>query len=105
MALSNAVVGARHTAQRITWQDADGDPLNLTGATLTGRRLNLESGIAAAVDGTLSVIDGPAGVFSWDYGENDVATAAVYQVQFTATFGGGEADKTLAELWEVFEAL
>ena len=35
MALSNAVQGARHTVQRITWQDADGDPLNLTGATLT----------------------------------------------------------------------
>ena len=51
MALSHAVQGARHTVQRITWQDADGDPLNLTGATLTGRRLDLATGTAAAVDG------------------------------------------------------
>ena len=39
MALSNAVQGATHTAQQITWADADGDPLNLTGATVTALSL------------------------------------------------------------------
>ena len=104
MALANAVQGARHTAQRITWQDADGDPLNLTGATLSGRRLDLATGTAAALDGTLVIVDAEAGVFTWDYGANDVAVGGVFNVQFTATFDG-EADRTLAELWEVHEAL
>ena len=41
MALSNAVQGARHTSQQINWVDGDGDPLNLTGATITARLLDL----------------------------------------------------------------
>ena len=36
MALSNAVQGATHTAQQITWVDGDGDPLQLR--QITGRR-------------------------------------------------------------------
>lgn len=104
MPLSNAVQGARHTPQRITWQDADGDPLNLTGATLSGRRLNLDTETAAALDGALSIVDGEAGVFAWAYGDSDVATAGAFRVQFVATYGD-KADKTLSELWVVEEAI
>ena len=105
MALSNAVQGATHTAQRLTWVDGDGDPLNLTGATVTGRLLDLATGTARAITGTLQVLDGEAGLFSWDYGAADVATAGAFNVQFVATFGGGESDKTLAELWLVEAAI
>jgi hypothetical protein len=104
MALSNAVQGATHTAQQITWVDGDGDPLNLTGATLSGRRLNLDTQIAAAIDGVLTVIDGEAGVFNWAYGVGDVATAGAFRVQFVATYDERD-DKTLAELWMVEEAI
>ena len=105
MALSNAVQGATHTAQRLTWVDGDGDPLNLTGATVTGRLLDLATGTARAITGTLQVLDGEAGLFSWDYGAADVATAGAFNAQFVATFGGGESDKTLAELWLVEAAI
>ena len=104
MALSNAVQGATHTAQRLTWVDGDGDPLNLTGATVTGRLLDLATGTARAITGTLQVLDGEAGLFSWDYGAADVATAGAFNVQFVATFGAAN-DKTLAELWEVEAAI
>ena len=104
MALSNAVQGATHTAQRLTWVDGDGDPLNLTGATVTGRLLDLATGTARAITGTLQVLDGEAGLFSWDYGAADVATAGAFNVQFVATFGA-ESDKTLAELWLVEAAI
>ena len=104
MALSNAVQGATHTRQRITWADGDGDPLNLTGATVTGRLLDLATQTARDVTGALEVLDGAAGLFAWDYGEADVATAGAFNVQFVATFGA-ESDKTLAELWEVEKAL
>lgn len=104
MALSNAVQGATRTVQRITWQDADGDPLNLTGATLSGRIKDLSTSEARNVAGTLTVLDGPAGLFSWDYGAADVTTAGAFNVQFVATWGT-ESDKTLAELWVVEAAL
>ena len=104
MALSNAVQGATHTAQQITWVDGDGDPLNLTGATVTGRLLDLATGTARDVTGALEVLDGAAGLFAWDYGAADVATAGAFNVQFVATFGAAN-DKTLAELWEVEPAL
>jgi hypothetical protein len=50
MALSNAVEGATHTAQQITWVDGDGDPLNLTGATITARIKDLDTGDGAGGD-------------------------------------------------------
>lgn len=105
MALSSAVQNARHTAQRVTWQDTDGDPLNLTGATLSGRRLDLETGQAVALDGALTLVEPEAGTFDWRYGAGDVAAAGAYQVQFVATFGDGLTDRTLAELWIVEPAL
>ena len=104
MPLSNAVQGARHTAQRIVWADGDDDPLNLTGETITARLLDLATGQARAATGTLEVLDAEAGLFSWVYGVEDVATAGAYHVQFVATFGATN-DKTLAELWEVEPAL
>ena len=104
MPLSNAVQGARHTAQRIVWADGDDDPLNLTGATITARLLDLATGQARAATGTLEVLDAEAGLFSWVYGVEDVATAGAFNVQFVATFGETN-DKTLAELWEVEPAL
>jgi hypothetical protein len=104
MALSNAVQGATHTAQQITWVDGDGDPLNLTGATITARIKDLDTGEARAATGTLSVLDAEAGLFSWVYSTADVATAGAYHVQFVATFGAAN-DKTLAELWEVEAAI
>ena len=104
MARSNAVQGARHTAQQINWVDGDGDPLNLTGATITARLLDLATSTARAVTGTLEVLGAEAGLFSWVYGVGDVATAGAYHVQFVATFGSAN-DKTLAELWEVEAAI
>ena len=104
MALSNAVAGARHTSQRITWTDGDGDPLNLIGATLTGRIKSQDGGAAAAIAGTLTIVDGAAGIFDWTYGTTDVATAGAYHVQFTATYGS-TADKTLIESWVVEDAI
>ena len=104
MSLSNAVQGARHTAQQINWVDGDGDPLNLTGAAITARLLDLATSTARAVTGTLEVLDAEAGLFSWVYGVDDVATAGAFNVQFVATFGAAN-DKTLAELWEVEAAI
>ena len=105
MALAKAVKDARHTRQLVTWLDGDGDALNLTGATLTGRLQDLETGTARAIDGTLVVVTPVAGVFSWQYGVLDVGTAGHFRAQFTATFADTLADRTLLEDWEVIRTL
>lgn len=105
MALANAVQGARHTAQRVTWTDTEGDALNLTGATLSGRILDEATGLARDMDGTLSIISPTQGVFDWQYGELDVGAAGAFRVQFTASYGASGSDRTLQEEWRVEAAI
>jgi hypothetical protein len=100
MELASAIQNARHTAQAITWTDADGDPQNLTGATLTGRILPA-SGTGRAIDGTLTITGAAAGQFTWAYGTNDVASAGSFYVQFVATYADTKNDKTIKEAWVV----
>jgi hypothetical protein len=108
MALSEAVQGARHTSQRVTWLDEDGDPQDLNGATLSGRLLNRATGTAANMDGTFNIVDAAGGVFDWTPGVNDVSTPGVFDAQFIATYGvvpNTTNDKTLVEKWTVHRAI
>lgn len=105
MALSSAVQGATHTAQRITWKDGEGDLQDLTGATITAVKRDRRTYTVSAVTGTMTVV-APAtgGVFTWTYSEADVLTAGEYYVQFIATYGDTTKDKTIIEPWTVMEA-
>jgi hypothetical protein len=100
MALAAAIQNARHTAQLVTWVDGDGDPQDLTGATLTGRIMADADGDTRAVDGTLTITGAAAGQFTWAYGAADVADDGAFRVQFVATYGATN-DKTLMERWIV----
>ena len=80
-------------------------PTPQAGATLSGRRLDLETGQAVALDGALTLVEPEAGTFDWRYVARAVAAAGAYQVQFVATFDDGLTDRTLAELWIVEPAL
>lgn len=103
MALAAAVQGARHTAQQITWTDDAGNAEDLTGATLTG--YIKQSGAVRPIDGALDIVTAAAGVFTWTYGADDVATVGECNVQFVATFSDGLQDKTLISVWHVYNAL
>ena len=105
MSLAAAVAGALRPSQSISWTRADGNAENLTGATLTGKICN-ESGITRAIAGTLAVIDGAGGVFSWSYAAEDVAAPGTFTVQFTATFGAIPTPaRTIITEWVVYRAL
>lgn len=104
MALQDAVVGATRRGQQITWTDADGNAENLTGATMTGRILDLSTGQGRAIAGTLALVTAASGVFSWAYDANDVNQAGEFEVQFIATIGGA-AHKSFAYAWTVHKAL
>ena len=87
MALGDAIEGARHTPQTITWQDADGDAWSLVGATITGKMRPERGGTTREITGTLAlVLTGSTGQFTWTYSALDVGTVGVFWVQFKATF-------------------
>lgn len=102
MALAKAVQGATRPSQRITWSDADGDALDLTDATLTGRIRDAVTGAARDVAGTLTVTDAAAGEFTWGYAPADVAQSGKFVVQFTAEFQDDPTPaKTFRQEWTV----
>lgn len=103
MSLASAIHGSRRPVQIVTWvRDEVGTPEDLTGATLQGLIKHERSGETRPVVGTLTVVDGPAGRFTWDYADEDVATLGMHQIQFTATFAiGATPAKTFITSWEV----
>lgn len=108
MALANAIVGARHTPQTITWTDADGNAQDLTNATLTGVIRNQRSGVSRLITGTLtpSPTVPEDGEFEWEYSAADVETVGDYDVQFSATYPDDTFfDATYVTTWSVKELL
>jgi hypothetical protein len=104
MALNNAVQNATKRGQRIQWRTNEG-PRDLTGATLTGRIRNKQTGVTQAIAGALTPEPGLNGWFTWAYALADVATVGYYEVQFIASFLDLQTDKTFVEGWEVTIAL
>lgn len=105
MALAHAIAGAQRPSQVITWLRGDGNPENLTGATMTGKIVDVRTNVTRSIAGTLSVMDGTEGTFSWEYDADDVADAGRFMVQFTASFGSPPSPaRTIASEWFVYEA-
>lgn len=109
MALAAAVAGATRPSQIVTWLRADGNAETLTDATVTGKIRDRATGTTRAIAGTLTVTDGAAGAFRWDYAAGDVATAGTFDVQFVAAWTAGPGvqtpAKTFVAQWTVGEAL
>ena len=86
MSIGDAIAGALHTAQTITWQDEDGDAWSLVGATITGTLRPRRGGTVRAITGTMVLVGtGSTGQFNWTYSAADVVEGE-YWVQFKATF-------------------
>jgi hypothetical protein len=105
-AISDALQGARHTAQTITWLDDQGNVKDLTGATVTARIEPQAGGTVRAADGAFSLVGGgTTGQFTWTYGQADVGTVGRFNVQFKATFAGDSFDLSRKIEWRVLEAV
>lgn len=104
--LPNRVKGGLRPAQSVIWKREDGSVETLTGATLTGWIRNRGTGTTRAIAGTLTVTDGEAGAFRWDFAPADVAEAGRFDVQFNAAFGAGQTPaRTFKAQWVVEDAL
>ena len=105
MALIDGIQNSTYRGQTITAQDKDGTAIDLSGATITGFKRNVETEVTVAIDGTLALVDAPNGQFSWNYGTVDVGTAGSFVVQFIFTYAGPLLDRSFSEAWYVHEAL
>lgn len=104
MGLASAIQNAKRPSQVITWTRDDGTAEDLSGATITGFIKN-SAGTVRAIDGTLTLTTPASGIFTWAYGDNDVATAGEFTVQFNAAFGSAPTPaKTIAASWYVYPA-
>jgi hypothetical protein len=86
--LPNWIAGALRPSILLSWLQADGSPVDLTGATLSGYIQVI--GVTRAISGTLTVTDATGGVFRWDLSAADVADSGNLQVQFVAEYGAGQ---------------
>lgn len=104
-ALPDYVQGARFPSMLVTLHyKGTTTPVDISGDTITGFIENV--GVIRAITGTLTVTDGPNGVFRWDLSAADVADAGRLWVQFVATFASGQTPaKTFVAEWKVGRAL
>lgn len=78
--------GALRPSLAITWTRERGEGAeDLTDATLTGT-ITDRNGQERPIAGDLSVDNGPAGAFTWEFAPADVATPGTYAIQITASF-------------------
>ena len=105
MALNKAILGARHTGQRIRWKREDGSVQDLTGATISGQFEPAAGGAATAITGTLALVEGTKDEFVWAYSAGDIDTAGEFKVQFKALFSDATYDLTFEYAWEVVAAM
>lgn len=104
--LADAVKGALRPSQQITWTDGDGNAVNLTGATLTGKIRNISTGASRSIAGSLVLVTPASGIFRWDYASADLVDAGRFEVQFSAAFGTGATPaKTLVEAWFIHDTI
>lgn len=107
MPLGNAVQGANHTQQRVTWTGWD-----LSSGTLSARMVRVGSGALSFegdprdVDGTFTLVDGGSGgQFDWKYGTLDIANDGNFYVQFTNLHGANDYDLSQITTFKVLKAI
>jgi len=82
-----SVQGQNIITHQIVWEQLDGSPLDLTGATITG--VIQGGGIIFGVTGLLTVTNAVQGRLTWEPSDQDTAIAGILTLQFSATIGAG----------------
>jgi hypothetical protein len=102
-ALPDWTEGTTYLQMVVPWVDQDGDAVDLTGATITGRLYNLATRTSRAIAGTLAKDPDVDTQMFWTPDAADVA-AGNYEVQFTATFASKPL-VTFKATWSVEAAI
>ncbi len=94
--IAEVVQGSTRTPLSIAWVDENGDPVDLTGSTITGtmRPYARPNGEIKAISGSMSPVGGGSNNFTWDLDATDLDTAGKWVVQFLSTAGEADASRT-----------
>lgn len=104
MTLPPAVAGATKFGLLITWEDEDGNPVDLSDSILSGRLQTQPDKEARDIAGSLALsVSDDNNQFTWTYNAADVVQGE-YHVMFIATYPDTRPAKTLAAKWTVHEA-
>lgn len=101
MAFGDTTQYSTAIGKEITCHDADGQPLDLTGATITGTLTPISGAPARAIAGTLSLDPDESHVILWTIHANDVAQAGTFDVQLCALLPGGKKLYSFPARWIV----
>lgn len=95
MALGDAIAGAIHTVQTITWKDADDNVWDLSSGTLSGKMVDIApDSTSRSITGALAFTsNGSDGEFTWTYTAADLVVGE-YWVQFKNLHGDTTYDMT-----------
>lgn len=104
--LPTVIQGALRPSLQLVWQRNGSNSVeDLTGATLSGIIRDRYSENLIDIVGSLTLIDGPSGVFRWDFDVLDVANDGDYSVEFMATWTTGRSPaKTFAANWTIVKS-
>ncbi len=84
--------GATSPAIQDTLLDADGNAIDLTGATVTFVMGPVASG-SASVQGAASIVSASSGIVSYAWGTADLATPGLYYAYWQVQYSGGAVEK------------
>lgn len=104
MAIPSAVEGEKGRVITFTaYKKGTETVQDITGATMTGiiETIPGPDYTVRAVSGTLAVVSGTAGTFSWTWNTTDTGTDGKFTVQFIATIGSTVIYKSFPQPWEV----
>ena len=108
MSLPDVVSTGTHTALTLTWtRKVQRKPVDLTGATITGRmvRIDVLPNVTRDITGTFTIVTATSGIFSWTFSAADIATPGTWEVQFIATYGDGSKELSYKETLTILPAI
>lgn len=83
MGLPDVAQNSTRTVLTFLWEDAQGEPVDLTDVTITGCLRSRATGQIRSIDGPIVTSSPPTdGTFTWDLSAADVEEAGTFDVQF-----------------------
>jgi hypothetical protein len=101
--LPTVIQGALRPSLQLIWRRNGGTSVeDLTGSVLSGIIRDRYADVVTDIVGPLVLVDGPSGLFRWDFDLADVVNDGDYLVEFMATWTIGKSPaKTFAANWTI----
>lgn len=86
--ITAVVQGSNNTTKKIKWLQINGQPFDLTGATITATLRENKDGDVIPINGDITIVHATNGEIEWTPSVTDLGNAGAFFIQFDADFGG-----------------